>query len=92
MKKDFYKYLMYYVYILKSQKIGKLYVGHTNNLDRRLTEHNSGNGGKYTSQNGPWMLVYSETQPDRLSAVRRERYFKSTKGSYEKKKLAGILN
>jgi putative endonuclease len=83
---------MYYVYILRSQKIGRLYVGHTNNLERRFAEHNSGNGGKYTSRNRPWLLVYSEAQPDRLSAMKRERYLKSAKGSYEKRKLAGVLN
>jgi len=82
---------VYYVYILQSLKTGKLYIGHTDNLARRLEEHNSGWGSKYTRQNGPWKLVYSENHSDRSSAAKRERYLKSTKGSYEKKKLAGIL-
>jgi len=33
---------MFYVYILKSEKDGKLYIGYTNDLKRRLEEHNSG--------------------------------------------------
>ena len=82
--------LMYYVYILKSLKTGKLYIGHSDNLDRRIEEHNTGRGGKYTRQNGPWKLVYSETHPDRSSAMKRERYLKGTKGSHEKKILAGV--
>ena len=82
---------MYYVYILQSLKTGKLYIGHTDNLARRLEEHNSGWGSKYTRLNGPWKLVYSESYPDRSSAAKRERYLKSTKGSQEKKKLAGVL-
>jgi putative endonuclease len=82
---------VYYVYILQSLKTGKLYIGHTNNLVRRVEEHNTGCGGKYTRQNGPWLLLYSESHPDRPSAVKRERYLKSTRGSQEKKKLAGVL-
>jgi len=82
---------MYYVYILKSLKTDKLYIGHTDDLVRRIEEHNTGRGGKYTRQNGPWTLVYSGSHPDRASAVRRERFLKSTKGSQEKKKLAGVL-
>jgi len=82
---------MYYIYILKSLKTNKLYIGHTDDLDRRLKEHNTCRGGKYTRQNGPWTLVYSGSYPDRASATRREQYLKSTRGSQEKKKLAGIL-
>ena len=82
---------MYYVYIIQSLKTEKLYIGRTDNLTRRVEEHNSERGGKYTRQNGPWRLVYSESYPDRSSAVQREMYLKSTNGSQEKKKLAGIL-
>jgi predicted GIY-YIG superfamily endonuclease len=56
-----------------------------------VKDHNTGWGSKYTRQNGPWKLLYSECHPDRLSAVQRERYFKSIRGFQEKKKLAGVL-
>ena len=82
---------MYYVYIIRSLKTKKLYIGHTNDLTRRVEEHNTGRGGKYTRQNGPWTLLYSESHPDRSSAVKREIYLKSTNGSQEKKKLSGVL-
>jgi putative endonuclease len=82
---------MHYVYILQSLKTKKLYVGQTDNLARRLEEHNTGRGGTYTRQNGPWKLLYSEQHSDRTSAVNRELYLKSTSGSREKKKLAGIV-
>ncbi len=82
---------MYYVYILQSLKTGKLYIGHTDNLTRRVEEHNTGRGGQYTRQNGPWRLVHNESYSDRSFAIRREIYLKSTKGSQEKKQLAGIL-
>ncbi|MBN1786852.1 MAG: GIY-YIG nuclease family protein [Sedimentisphaerales bacterium] len=81
---------MYYVYILQSLKTGKLYIGHSNNLARRVEEHNSGCGGEYTKQNGPWILLYSESHQDRSSAAKRERYLKGIQGSQEKKKLAAI--
>jgi len=84
--------MVFYVYILRSLKNGKLYIGHTNNLTRRLSDHNNGWGSKFTRQNGPWKFVYSELQPDRTSAVRREKFLKSTKGSGEKKKLVSSLN
>jgi len=83
---------MYYVYILQSLKTEKLYIGQTDNLARRVNEHNTSCGGKYTQQNSPWVLLYSESHPDRASAMKRERYLKSTKGSQEKKKLASILS
>jgi putative endonuclease len=82
---------MYYVYILQSLKTRKLYIGHTDNLARRVEEHNTGWGSKYTRQNGPWTLLHSESHPDRSSAAKRERYLKSTRGSQEKKKLAGVF-
>jgi putative endonuclease len=81
---------MYFVYILQSCKSGRLYVGQTDDVTRRLYQQNSRHGGKYTHANGPWKLLYSESQPDRSSAMKRERYLKSTKGSYEKKQLAGL--
>jgi predicted GIY-YIG superfamily endonuclease len=56
-----------------------------------VEEHNTGWGSRYTRQNGPWTLLYSESHPDRFSAVKRERYLKSTNGSQEKKKLAGVF-
>gem|GEM_PF-1562811 len=50
---------MWYVYVLRSQKNGKIYVGMSQDIDRRLAEHNSGKS-KFTSGHLPWKLVYSE--------------------------------
>jgi len=80
---------VFWVYILRSLRNGKLYIGHTNNLDRRVWQHKEGRGSRFTGQNGPWELVHKEEHPDRVSAVRRERYLKSVAGSREKKRLAG---
>lgn len=70
---------MYYVYILKSQKNSKLYVGYTNDLKRRIKEHNNDNS-TFTSQNGPWKLIYYEVFTSKLDAIREEKFLKSGKG------------
>ncbi len=51
--------IVYYLYILKSNKSHKYYIGCTDNPNRRITEHNSGLS-KYTKVGIPWILVYTE--------------------------------
>ncbi|MDD5567203.1 MAG: GIY-YIG nuclease family protein [Patescibacteria group bacterium] len=70
---------MYYVYILKSESNGKLYKGLTNNLKRRLIEHQSGKS-IFTKQNGPWVLIYYEVFYNKDDAAREEKFLKSGKG------------
>ena len=68
------------VYVLQSQSTNKRYIGHTEELARRLAEHNdpSHNVRKYTSRNrGPWVLVLEEHFETRSEAMRRERWLKS---------------
>jgi len=74
--------MAYYVYVLVNPD-GKMYVGQTSDLDRRLAEHNdrSQNRKKYTSLNrGPWGLAHKEGYDSRAEAMRRERFLKSGKG------------
>ena len=54
-----------------------LYTGITKNLDRRLAEHDSGKGAKYTRGRGPHQLIYVEPCTDRSSATKREREIKT---------------
>ena len=74
----------YYVYVLRSEVNSRLYTGSTNNLDRKLEEHNSGSS-KYTRLTKPFNLVYYEQYSTRTEAVRRERYLKTGKGRDELK-------
>lgn len=71
--------MKYFVYVLQSEIDGRLYKGQTNDIDKRLIEHNS---GKTISTKGymPWKLVYFETFQTRGSAVLREKYFKTGSG------------
>ena len=78
------------VYIIQSVKDNSLYIGHTQNLPRRLQQHNDPNRKTYTAKRGPWKLLYQEEHPTRTDAVQRERFLKSHAGSNEKKRLAGI--
>jgi putative endonuclease len=70
---------IFYVYILKSESANKSYVGHTNNLERRLAEHNSGKS-QFTRTYKPWRVIYSGKFETRLEAIEREKYFKSSSG------------
>ncbi len=70
---------MYYVYILKSERNGKLYKGLTNDLKRRIKEHNSGKS-TFTRNNGPWKLIYYETFLSEKDARIEEKFLKSGKG------------
>ncbi len=49
----------YTTYILFSKSKNKFYVGHTNNISRRLTEHNSGQT-KSTKAGSPWELIFTK--------------------------------
>jgi len=67
---------MYFIYVLKSQKTKSLYKGQTDNLEKRLKEHNNGKV-KSTKAFLPWEIVYFEEFPNREDAVNREKYLKS---------------
>lgn len=67
---------MIYIYIIKSCKDGRFYVGMTQNIDKRINEHNSGRT-KSTKGYVPWKLFFFEIFPDRKSARAREKYLKS---------------
>ncbi len=79
---------MYYTYILRNTKSGRHYIGSTNDLKRRLSEHNRGQTTS-TRQSGKWLLIYKETFESSLQAKRRERQIKSYKGGNQFKKLLG---
>lgn len=77
---------MWYVYILRSQKHLKSYVGSTNDIKRRLNEHNSGNS-EYSRKYKPWSIIKLEQFNTSQEARTRERYLKSGVGRKEMKAL-----
>jgi putative endonuclease len=77
----------YYVYILANQYHTVLYVGVTNNLERRVAEHKAGIHEGFTKRYNVNKLVYFETSPSVTAAIERE---KQLKGGSRAKKLALI--
>ncbi len=75
-----------YLYILRSRVDGKLYVGHTKNLARRLELHNLGTV-RSTRRRAPFDLVYAEEFSTRGEAVKKEKFLKSLEGSTLKRAL-----
>ncbi len=70
---------MFYVYILQSVDGKNLYTGFTNDLRRRLKEHNQGLNPS-TRRYGQWKVIYYEASLDEEDARRREKYLKTTQG------------
>lgn len=66
---------MYYVYILKSLKDNNLYIGSTNNLSRRLKDHNEGKVFS-TKSRVPFETIYYEAYKAEKDARKRERNLK----------------
>lgn len=74
---------MYYTYILKSSSTGKIYIGHTDNLETRLKEHNAKGKSLFTSKKGPWKIVWSKEFSDRSGAMNFENNLKRMKNKKE---------
>ena len=64
-----------YCYIVECSD-GTYYTGWTTDPQRRVATHNKGRGAKYTKMRLPVKLVYMEEQPDRNTAMKRERAIK----------------
>ena len=71
---------MYYVYLLISED-GQKYIGYTQDLRRRFTEH--GRGGSQATKNRNWDLVYYEAYSSEKDARRRERKLKDGRAKYQ---------
>jgi putative endonuclease len=72
--------MTYFVYVIGTYKKSKLttYVGYTNNLNKRLSLHNSGKGAKFT-RGRSWKILYSEKYFRKKEAISREYYIKKNR-------------
>lgn len=77
---------MYYVYMIRSSVDDKLYIGYTNDLKRRLAEHNT-NKSFHTKDRGLFDLIYYEAYKSKFDARERERKLKGFKNSYKQLKI-----
>ncbi|MEK7104604.1 MAG: GIY-YIG nuclease family protein [Patescibacteria group bacterium] len=79
--------LMFYTYILKSEKDGKIYTGSTKDLRKRLIQHNKGLS-TYTKGRGPFKIIYYEACLSEEKARSRELFLKTGMGKrYLKNRL-----
>lgn len=68
--------MSHFVYIIECSD-GSYYTGYTTDVERRVEEHNSGQGAKYTRGRTPVKLVHSESFTSRSKAMQREAEIKS---------------
>lgn len=66
---------MFYVYVINSKKYNEMYIGSTNDLKRRIIEHNSGKV-ESTKSKKPYKLIYYEAYGTDTDARRREKMLK----------------
>lgn len=83
---------MYSVYLIKSLKNGKVYVGLTGkNSKERLEEHNKG-ANKWTKGNRPFKLVYYEEYVCNADARKREKFLKYGVGNKIVKAIVDVMH
>lgn len=70
--------MKYFLYILYSSKLDKYYIGHTNNLERRIYEHNLGKEN-FTRKGIPWELRFSRSFISNTAATHEESRLKKCK-------------
>ncbi len=71
---------MFYIYIIFSQAANKYYVGHTDDVKRRLNEHNHSDRLTFTAKHRPWSLcALFEAGTLRTEALNMERFIKKQK-------------
>lgn len=77
---------MFEVYAIKSVNRNYLYIGLTNNFERRFKQRNEGQN-RTTKPYAPFVLVLKEVHPNRIKAREREKYLKSGTGKEYLKSL-----
>lgn len=79
---------MFYTYVILCQR-GKYYVGHTHNFELRFFRHRNKSGAKFTSQNEPLKILWSQKFVTELEAVQREKQIKGWSRLKKEKLIKG---
>jgi putative endonuclease len=82
--------MKYFVYILRTSS-NTLYIGQTNNLEKRIEQHGNKKGAKYTRYFSSLELVYSESYDSRSEAMKREAELKKWPRQKKEELIAGNL-
>ncbi|MDP2362454.1 MAG: GIY-YIG nuclease family protein [Ignavibacteria bacterium] len=78
--------MKYYVYVIESKE-GFIYKGMSDNLERRLVEHNNQSLSFWTKRGTDWKLIYNEEFSSKSDALKREKWFKTGVGREYLKKI-----
>jgi len=81
--------IKYDLYIIENTK-GRLYIGVSQEVRKRVISHNRPEGPDWTQGKGPWKLIYTEEYSDQSSALKRERFLKSLKAGQRLKQILEI--
>jgi putative endonuclease len=75
---------MFFTYVIKNEQSEKIYIGQTDDIEKRLQRHNGmlkSKNTSYTHKNkGNWVVVYTEKFENRSEAMKREKELKSYRG------------
>ena len=82
MKGQVKRHAKFWVYMVQCSD-GTYYTGSTNDLEKRLKLHSSGNGAKYLRGRGPIRLAYAKEYRYYMNAIRAERYLKHQMRKYK---------
>ncbi len=85
--------IMFYVYLIKSEKNNRIYTGFTSDLKQRFSDHNNGKS-PYTRNNRPYRLVYYEAFASKSDAQKREKSLKLRSNTYAqlRKRISQSIN
>lgn len=86
---------MYIVYVIEHSVTHQIYIGYTNDLKRRIVEHNSRSTKSTARKEGEWIVIYAEAYRNKQDAHDRESKLKShgsAKHSLSKRIQRGRLN
>ena len=83
--------MAYMVYILRCSD-NTLYTGITNDLERRLKQHSTGNGSRYVRTRRPFSLVYTERAASRSDALKRELQIKALPRPEKLRMISGTIH
>ena len=72
--------MSFYVYVLHSVRLNKIYIGFTSDLEARLKSHNELAAKGWTIKFRPWILVHCENFTLKADAMKREKELKTGKG------------
>ena len=70
--------IMYHVYIIESETTGRMYIGQTQDPEKRLSDHNRG-ASNYTRNKGPWKIIFLKEFLSRRESIAYEKKLKAWK-------------